>query len=519
MDSARSKTVGHVFVVKADVTTIDCDAWLCPTDPDFHVTAGFASAVGLSQEGCLEEMSWDDAAVPFNPKHTRPLIVLGNVGNYEAKSPHDVEHQVSKLKPVVKAFVRIAIEYCCVPNSELPLRLALPLIGTGQGGLRGAKGDTIKPLLSTLTDLAREHNIDLVLCTREDLAWSAVQAARDQTARDGWELFDVEEQLAQHLAEAARADRLVLFIGAGVSSDAGLPGWQALLDSLRPALPKDQQELLQKVDLRDQAALIQAEIGGRKKFLEKITETLRQHQRIGLTHALLASLGVREAVTTNYDQLYERARDHRAAGIGERPTVLPYGRVAENSPWLLKLHGCISQPDHIVITRSDYLRLARERSALFGIVQALLLTKHSLFVGYSLADDDFHQLVEEIRIMTDLSKPRHPLGTVLAIEDWPLADLWTDVLDVHRVGDGLPAPSSRRLQILLDRVAHLSAPKDLHLLDESFNGLLDAADVDIAASLRELRKKAARVIEQLPDHPTARAVERMLERFTGTEEP
>ena len=23
---------GHVFVVKADVTTMTCDAWLCPTD-------------------------------------------------------------------------------------------------------------------------------------------------------------------------------------------------------------------------------------------------------------------------------------------------------------------------------------------------------------------------------------------------------------------------------------------------------------------------------------------------------
>lgn len=517
MESARSKTVGHVFVVKADVTTIDCDAWLCPTDPRFHVTAGFASAVGLSQEGCLEEMPWDDAAVPFLPKHTRPLIVLGNVGNYEAKSPHDVEHQVSKLKPVVKAFVRIAIEYC-LRKDESPLRLALPLIGTGQGGLRGAKGDTIKPLLSTLTDLAHEHHIDLVLCTREDLAWSAVQAARDQTARDGWQLSDPEEQLAQHLVKAVSADRLVLFIGAGVSSDAGVPGWQALLDSIRPKLPKDQQKLLQKVDLRDQAALIQAEIGGREKFLDRITKTLQQHQRIGLTHALLASLGVRQAVTTNYDQLYEQAHDHRSAGIGERLTVLPYGRVAENSPWLLKLHGCISQPDHIVITRSDYLRLARERSALFGIVQALLLTKHLLFVGYSLADDDFHRLVEEIRIITDLSKPRHQLGTVLAIEDWPLADLWTDVLDVHRIGDGPPAPSGRRLQILLDRVAHLSAPQDLHLLDKSFHGLLDAADLDIAASLHDLREKAARVLEQLPDQPTARAVERMLGRFAATEE-
>ncbi|MDP7701324.1 SIR2 family protein [Mycobacterium sp. TY815] len=516
METKHPNDAGHVFVVKANVTTIDCDAWLCPTDPKFHVTAGFASAVGLSAAGRLKGPSWEHPlAVPFNLGRSRPLIVLCNVGTYEAESPDDVKHQVGQLGPIVEAFVELSVQHCRRRDAETKLRLALPLIGTGEGGLKGAKGDTIKPLVSKLKSLAHKHEVDIVLCTYDDLAWSAVQAARG-----GWQLPPAEEELAQSLAEEARAGRLVLFIGAGVSCDAGVPGWQALLDNLRSRTSlDDERDAIHKLDLRDQAALIAKELGGREELLTKIRKTIHRHKRIGLTHALLASLGVQQAVTTNYDQLYERACSYRTSDIDSCMTVLPYGRVQRDRPWLLKLHGCIEQPDHIVITRSDYLRLARERSALFGIVQALLVTKHLLFVGYSLTDDDFHRLVEEIRIATDSpkAKPLSQLGTVLTIEDWPLAPIWKDVLDVHRVGEGSRDRSGRRLQILLDRVAQLAAPQDLHILDKSFNGLLSKGERAIARQLGKLQATVEQVLTQCPDQPTARAVEKMLDRFAAGE--
>jgi hypothetical protein len=128
---------------------------------------------------------------------------------------------------------------------------------------------------------------------------------------------------------------------------------------------------------------------------------------------------------------------------------------------------------HIVLTRPDYMSLARERSALFGIVQALLVTKHLLFVGYSLSDEAFHQLVDEIRIAIGSSSGKDVLGTVLTTHEWPLARLWDDLLRVEQLGAETDLPN-RHLQIFLDRVAHLATPHDSHLLDESFAGLLDA---------------------------------------------
>lgn len=164
------------------------------------------------------------------------------------------------------------------------------------------------------------------------------------------------------------------------------------------------------------------------------------------------------------------------------------------------------------MTRPDYMSLARERSALFGIVQALLVTKHLLFVGYSLSDEDFHQLVDEIRIAIGSSSGKDVLGTVLTTHEWPLARLWDDLLRVKQIGAEAELPN-RHLQIFLDRVAHLATPHDSHLLDESFRGLLDSEEAHIAASLRAVQRVVDDVLRKHPDHNTAKAVSRVLEDF------
>lgn len=511
---ARPQT-GHVFVVKADITALDCDAWLCPTDDSFHVTAGFGRPVGKPEGGFLADCRWNPGELvqPFAPSEDgRPLIVLGRVGKAPARSPEEVSEVVKALLPVIDAFVDVAIEHCAEPDGRL-LRIALPLVGTGDGGLRGAKGEVIRPLLAHLNKLSGDRDIDLILCTTNALTWSAVQSARTD---DEWRLTSSEDQLAASLAAEARAGRLVFFIGAGVSRDAGLPDWQGLLDALHHGdISEDENSTLNNLDPRDQAMLIELAVGGRAQLLARLAQEIGSYERFGLTHSLLASIGAEQAVTTNYDNLYERACTRPGHALDDDLAVLPYGRVAEDRPWLLKLHGSLDQldrEDHIVLTRPDYMSLARERSALFGIVQALLVTKHLLFVGYSLSDDDFHQLVDEIRIAIGSSSGKDALGTVLTTAKWPLARLWDDLLRVEQIGATSHLPN-RHLQIFLDRVAHLATPHESHLLDESFAGLLDTEEARIADSLKAVQRVIDGVLKERPNHNTAVAVSRALKRF------
>lgn len=415
--------------------------------------------MGKPEGGLVAGYRWHSAELAkifAPPEDGRPLIVLGRVGRAPARNPREVSALVKALLPVIDAFVELAIEHCAEPQGRL-LRIALPLLGTGEGGLRGAKGDVIRPLLAHLNKLVRDRGIDLILCTVNALAWSAVQSARTD---DEWRLTSSEERLAASLAAEARAGRLVFFIGAGVSRDAGLPDWNGLLNALhRGDISEEEKPTLNNLDPRDHAMLIELAIGGRAQLLARLAQEVGSYERFGLTHSLLASIGAEQAVTTNYDNLYERACTRPGDDLDDDLAVLPYGRVAENRPWLLKLHGSLDQldrEDHIVLTRPDYMSLARDRSALFGIVQALLVTKHLLFVGYS--------------------------------------------------------------QMFLDRVAHLATPHDAHLLDESFAGLLDSEEGRIASSLKAVQRVVDDVLKKRPDHITAQAVSRALKQF-GSPQP
>ena len=78
-------------------------------------------------------------------------------------------------------------------------------------------------------------------------------------------------------------------------------------------------------------------------------------------HAILGAMRV-PAVTTNYDPLYERAVDSAAADdASQRAYKLPWdapvvARMPAGVRRVLKLHGCVSDPPSIVLTRCDFMR-------------------------------------------------------------------------------------------------------------------------------------------------------------------
>ena len=298
-------------------------------------------------------------------------------------------------------------------------------------------------------------------------------------------------------------EQLGLFVGAGISMGAGLPGWRDLL--VQVAVRLDDQEVGDELatvlaerglDPLDVASLLAARLVGRgadgdRALREAVAEVTRAVPRHALAHGLLASLGVGRAVTTNYDALYEQARD----GARTPVAVLPYARPALDDPWLLKLHGDVDHLDDIVLTRQDFLRYAADRNALTGVVHALLLTQHLLFVGYSLSDPNFHRTVDEVRraLARAGDVPSTPFGTVLVAETPSRAvrDLWGRDLEVV-VPDDAPvadeAEAFRRHDLWLDALAMSASDPDAHLLEPRFARLLDAdqrAVADVLAPVAE----------------------------------
>jgi hypothetical protein len=88
----------------------------------------------------------------------------------------------------------------------------------------------------------------------------------------------------------------------------------------------------------------------------------------------------------------------------------------------------VNHADDIVLTREDYIRYSSIKSALAGVVQSLLITKHFLFVGFSLTDDNFVKIVDQVRqAMGDKPSKKAFGSATFLFENHLFEELWADI--------------------------------------------------------------------------------------------
>lgn len=455
---------------------------------------------------------------------TWPRVWYGNVGG-TSSTPH--EHFTNRVSEFVSAAVQDFqdVEFGEHRSVDWPRwRLAINLVGSGAGGAFRRRGDLVERLLQTSTDLVNDptfettKGIDIVIVLNGGVAFAAAQRARRQMVADSsaekiWQFASPEDHAvvlrkkAKRLADHARARHLVQFVGAGASAAAGVPLWKGLLEQVGRNLDIDSGELKELVeqDLRDAASLLEVIAGSRSDGADgrgestpglkaSVERILEGHERYAVLHGLLASLPSYEVVTTNFDTHLEDA----ATTADRRVAVLPESPREADGRWLLKLHGSVTDPQNMVLTRSDFLNMPRQHGALMGLVQAMLLMRHMMFIGYSLTDEDFHEVLHEVRLArAGNAKDGKPFsgreyGTLLTLFEKRLqSDLWRGELDIVPI---LPEPedaervpiAARDLEVFLDLVVHLATTNAPYLFDPTYAELLTDEDQELKGQLEGL---------------------------------
>ena len=489
---------GHVFVVGADLRRLVCDDVLVPTDRSLRVTPEWRRLLpdvlvgSEDRNGVCLDLGWDgDERVLEVPDRRagepgRQLWLVDTVDDRERDPEDALRWLVDGAREALAAVARREVP---TPVHGRARRLvALPALGTGWGGAAGQRGTLLQRLLPVLREAAQAHDFDVALVLRGPSDLAAAQRVRRAEA-GSWDLPGHLGELAGDLGERAGRGQLAVFVGAGVSAAAGLPTWEQLLDELaeRSGLDDALRAGLSRLPAQDSAALLARELG--REQLEAFVKERFGPGSYALAHALIADLPVQEYVTTNYDPLVELA----AADIGRELRVLPFQESNPGAPWLLKLHGDAAHPESVVLTREEYLQFGDTRAALAGVLHSLLLTRHVLFVGTSMQDDDLIRIAHQVRSATRApgAGPRQRSGTVLALlEDPARARLWEQ--DVQTVAiaptDTPPVEAARLLEVLLDCIGCLSTPPTGYLLDPAYRGMLSDEERALAEALQQVER-------------------------------
>lgn len=202
------------------------------------------------------------------------------------------------------------------------------------------------------------------------------------------------------LYEDVKSRHCALFAGAGVSTEVGPYSNPTFYDTIfekskfpknkpRPLFPDLMQYFCEKVDG-----------GQRSRLTREIIERIEMFAAPGEIN-VIASVFHRQVaevpyfdriVTTNWDPFFERALDILVPMVEDRDLSFWDDKKRQ----VLKIHGCVTRPYTLVATRDDYHACINRYPLVFNKLRDLMATKTFLFVGYSLLDEDFTLVFDEI---------------------------------------------------------------------------------------------------------------------------
>lgn len=206
----------------------------------------------------------------------------------------------------------------------------------------------------------------------------------------------------ESLFQSISKGEVVLWAGAGLSLYAGLPSGARLREILYEGLtPLEKEEVRKNSDLSHLADEICKLKGNRNYIITVLTSTFTKDFSSTETHKIISKIPhFRNIITTNYDRLFENVYGNKLNLIFS-DSHTPY--IDDKKVNLFKIHGDLSDPDSIIITKSDYNRFFEndtEQNTIWNIIKGIVATKSILFIGYNLEDSNVEVIFNKMKNKT-----------------------------------------------------------------------------------------------------------------------
>lgn len=208
----------------------------------------------------------------------------------------------------------------------------------------------------------------------------------------------MDDAIPDYVISAVMKRECILFVGAGMSIDAGLPSSRKLAEKLfsiiekdgyaRPddfTLPRIAEDFKNKCSRNELEEILREEI---INSMEDCDTT---------SYDLLAKLKPLPEViiTTNYDRLLENSLgSQNYIPIFNEHAVSKYKSPQTN---LFKIHGDVNSLEEAVITVEDISKYEETHLAIWNKIKALFQERPVIFIGFSMEDEHIRNIYKEIK--------------------------------------------------------------------------------------------------------------------------
>lgn len=238
----------------------------------------------------------------------------------------------------------------------------------------------------------------------------------------------MEFEIPQALQDAIKENKVIVFVGAGLSKAAGLPLWKEIVISILESPKVKKGEYFKQAlnnGIISPLYVLDAIKQENKKDIYSVFEELTSKEVECSLHKNAALIS-RRIVTTNYDNLLEANTKIKALDTSSAFNLQKLDDIEE---FILKIHGSCDSIDNAVIFTSDYEKLYGTEAGLTKFQLQKLVSSYScLFVGFSLTDNYV------VELFNSLNKLYNGLGKehfVISTEQMPHEFVETILINSH----------------------------------------------------------------------------------------
>jgi hypothetical protein len=199
----------------------------------------------------------------------------------------------------------------------------------------------------------------------------------------------------ENILESMENNKLVLFIGAGVSMNSGLPSWNSLiLEFAKKIYGKNFNEKINPTDFLKIPQLFYNE-RGKKEYIDLVNKVFDKNVEPNNIHKLIFELNPFNIITTNYDDLIEQQmyKSREKFYPVKENSDLPY---SNTNKMIIKMHGDLKKKN-FVLKEDDYLSYSQKFCLIENYIKSLFASNIILFIGYSLQDWDFQLIFQWVK--------------------------------------------------------------------------------------------------------------------------
>lgn len=201
----------------------------------------------------------------------------------------------------------------------------------------------------------------------------------------------MNEKYIDFLAEELQNQKLVIFVGAGVSMNSDLPSWSSLVKYYAEymGIKKDNYSSEEMLEIPEKFY----NHFGKIKYYDILEKTFKGNHEPNFIHKALSKLNLDYIITTNYDNLIEtELNENNEYDLVTKDEELAYSK---SKKMIIKMHGDIENRN-VVLKKSDYDKYEQNFPLITTFVKSLFTTNTVLFIGYSLNDINVKNIMKWI---------------------------------------------------------------------------------------------------------------------------